>query len=408
MKVAISVAGRFHAFNLAEQLERKGVLSCLYTQETRRKTDRIPAEKVVSSRFLTLIGLLEKMVSLVPFLRRFAGHLQLYKKKSHDIFVSREISRTDDIDIFVGWLGNCTRSLRVAKKKGIVTVIESGSTHPRWQHEMLKEEYWKTCRRRLSLPGYRKRYLRQVMKDISVCDHIAIPSKIVEKSFVANGISKDRLIRVPYGVNLTHFKQVKKKDSVFRVIFCGSLCVRKGLHYLIQAFNELDLPYSELMLIGHMDDDIAKFLSDNPNDKINFIGPRPHKTLYSFYSQGSVFVHPSIEEGLSLVQLEAMACGLPLIATTNTGAEDVIDDGVEGFIVPIRDVPALKRKIRYMYDNRDVCRKMGVNAKKRAGVFTWGSYGDKIVKFYSDCLKIRMASVSRRGKHLPKRRRDGV
>ena len=127
---------------------------------------------------------------------------------------------------------------------------------------------------------------------------------------------------------------------MFRVVWCGTLCVRKGIHYLLQAFHELDLKNSELILIGAIDEDFKLFLDKYKKTNIKALGPKPQKTLPRYYSQGSIFVHPSIEEGLSMVQLEAMACGLPLICTTNTGGEDIITDEKDGFVVPIRDVRA--------------------------------------------------------------------
>jgi len=88
-----------------------------------------------------------------------------------------------------------------------------------------------------------------------------------------------------------------------------------------------------------------------------------------------------------MVQLQAMACGLPVICTTNTGGEDIIRNGKEGFIVPIRDVEALKEKILYLYSNPEKCKKMGYNAKKRVKEnFTWDHYGDRIIKKYKEIL----------------------
>ena len=88
-----------------------------------------------------------------------------------------------------------------------------------------------------------------------------------------------------------------------------------------------------------------------------------------------------------MVQLQAMACGLPVICTTNTGGEDIIRNGKEGFVVPIRDVEALKEKILYLYNNPEKCKRMGYNAKKMVREnFTWDYYGDRIIKKYKEIL----------------------
>ena len=95
----------------------------------------------------------------------------------------------------------------------------------------------------------------------------------------------------------------------------------------------------------------------------------------------------SIEEGLALVQPQAMACSLPVICTTNTGGEDIIRDGKDGFVIPIRDMDALKEKLVYLYENSGTLKEMGKSAKKRVSSgFTWDDYGDRIIKEYKRIL----------------------
>jgi glycosyltransferase involved in cell wall biosynthesis len=90
----------------------------------------------------------------------------------------------------------------------------------------------------------------------------------------------------------------------------------------------------------------------------------------------------SIEEGFAMVQFQAMACGLPLICTTNTGGEDLItNDGEEGFVIPIRDVDAIKEKILYLFNNPNIAKKMGQSAKiKVRDNFSWDDYGNRYVE----------------------------
>ena len=107
--------------------------------------------------------------------------------------------------------------------------------------------------------------------------------------------------------------------------------------------------------------------------------PRPHGEVLRLMQSCDVFILPSIVEGRALVQQEAMACGLPIIATKNAGADDVIVDGETGFLVPIRSPGALAEKINWCASNRPVVDGMGIAASKRAGEFTWRAYGEKIV-----------------------------
>ena len=94
-----------------------------------------------------------------------------------------------------------------------------------------------------------------------------------------------------------------------------------------------------------------------------------------------------------MVIIQAMACGLPVICTTNTGGEDIVRSGKEGFIIPIRDTDALKEKILYLYENSEICKEMGQLAKERVSEgFTWDDYGDRIIAKFHDVLKGKVVS----------------
>ena len=112
-------------------------------------------------------------------------------------------------------------------------------------------------------------------------------------------------------------------------------------------------------------------------------GPKPQSQLPWYYSQGTIFCLPSIEDGMGYVLLEAKACGLPVICTTNTGAEDIVREGIDGFVVPIRDVDALKTRILWAYDHRSLCSEMGRVARENALLGNrWDDYGDRILAAY--------------------------
>ena len=133
----------------------------------------------------------------------------------------------------------------------------------------------------------------------------------------------------------------------------------------------------ELWLIGTPMDDAREILRRNAG-LYTHQGVQPRSRLSRFYSQGSVLVLPSVEEGLAYVQAQAMACGIPVIATPNTGAEDLFTNNVEGFIVPIRDPGAIRERIQLLLDNRDTHRKMSEAALRRVqGIGGWDSYGDR-------------------------------
>jgi glycosyltransferase involved in cell wall biosynthesis len=382
MKVTILVPGRFHAFYLAQQLLKKGYLGKLITSYPGFEVKKygIPLERVDS---IIIKEVLFRIWQKLPRAMKEKYHPQFFFSDLFDKLASRKIEQAN---IFIGWANSSLHSLRKAKQKGAIAILERGSSHILYQQQILREEYEKFG---LKFNEIHPKSIEKELKEYQEADYISIPSSFVRRTFIEKGIPENKLIQVPYGVNLSEFRRVSKKDDVFRVVYAGSMGLRKGVHYLLKAFSELKLPKAELLLVGGMDEKMKPFFERHKGN-YKWVGFQPQKELYKYYSQGSVFVMPSIEEGMAMVQLQAMACGLPLICTTNTGGEDLIENGKQGFVVPIRDVEALKEKILFLYENPEICKEMGRSAKERVEKeFTWDHYGERIINEYKRVLENR-------------------
>ena len=381
MRITISVIGRFHLFNLAQQLLKRDYLEQLITSYPKFEVIKygIPRNKVSS---VIIKEIIERGWGKLPGFLKKVYNPQYFIHQIFDMLASFRLKKGADIVIVSG-----LHTLKKAKKFGAITIGERGSSHILYQNKILKEEYEKFGVKIKPFMLPHPNIIEDELKSYEEVDYISVPSSFVRRTFLEYGISENKIIQVPYGVELTSFKQLSKEDDVFRVIFCGGMSLRKGVHYLLQAFSELNLPNSELLLIGSITDEIRTFFKKYEG-KFRRIGHIPQNELYKYYSQGSVFVMPSIEEGLSMVQLQAMACGLPLICTTNTGGEDIIEEGRSGFIIPIRNIEKLKEKLLYLYENPEICRQMGQSAKERvSNGFTWDDYGNKMIKVYERIIK---------------------
>lgn len=385
MRVVISASGKLWFFHLARELLERGHLARLITGYPKFEAKRagIPRDKV---RSILLKEVIERSWRRLPRAVRGLTNAEYYVHELYDRIAAR---RLEPADIVTGNSSAFLETLRAAKKMGAMTIVERGSSHIRYQERILMEEYalagLRVTRDMLAHP----RTVDKELREYEEADRIYTPSAFTKRTFLAEGVPAGKIIQVPFGVDLEAFHPVRKEDDVFRVVFTGSMSLRKGTHYLLQAFAELGLPKAELLLIGTMREEIRPFFRKYAG-RFNYIGPVPHRELYRHLSQGSVFAIPSIEEGLALVQAQAMACGLPVIATVNTGGEDIIREGMDGFIIPIRDVDALKAKIQYLYDHPEERARMGASAKQRvASGFTWHDYGDRIVSAYRAMLASR-------------------
>lgn len=391
-KVTISVGGRFHAFYLASQLEKRGYLGQLITSYPKFETVKygVPRENI---RSVLIKEILQRGWEKLPSFLRRSYNPQFLIHETYDKWAKRRFPK--EIDIFIGWSSFSLHSLRKAKRRGAVIILERGSSHIEFQRDILKEEYEKFgLEPELTHP----KIVEKELKEYEEADYIEVPSVFAKRTFLEKGIPEKKIILGFRGVDLSQFEQAPKEDNVFRVVFAGGMTLQKGVYYLLQAFSELNLPNSELILLGSKNSEIEPFFkkynvvfADEPGKgdrEIRFLGHKKQNTLNKYYSQGSVYCQNSIQDGFAQVITQAMACGLPVIATENTGGPDVVEEGKSGFIIPIRDVEALKEKLLYLYENPEVCRQIGQSAKERVSSgFSWDDYGEKIVREYKSILK---------------------
>lgn len=368
---------------------RLGNLGTMYTAYPKWKVDNFPPERVRTFPWWMMATSAASRFD-VTGLNRWLNWRTI---DSFDRWVE---SRLQPCDVYHCMSACGLGTHRVARQRyGALTVCDRGSSHIVYQDRILQEEH-----ERWALPYKHidERVIVREQQEYAECDIITVPSTFVYKSFLSEGISEKKLRKISYGVDLELFRRVKKKDEVFRVIYVGAVSLRKGLLYMLQALEPL-LREIEVWIIGNVTTAMKPLLSGY-EDRVRFFGPVPRSDLYQHYSQGSVFVLPSLEEGLALVQAQAMACGLPVIATTNTGAEDLFTDGIEGFIVPIRAPEAIREKVLHLYNNPELRRGMGEASFRRVqSIGGWDFYGHTVSETYADALRFRdVAATTQAGK----------
>lgn len=378
MKVTISVGGRFHAFHLAKQLQERGCLTKLFTSRPRFsvKESGIPPEKIGC---LPLKEILERSLAKVPYLSDALG-ISYYTANLFDKQVARQIR---PCDIFVGWSGFSLYTLRKIRKAFPAKIIlEHTSSHLQAQCDVSTSEQERLGSKVSQPPA---NFVKKELKEYAETDYIIVPSTLARKSFLDKGFPEEKIICVPSGVDTKRFIPMPKNDGVFRII-CVGISVLKGTHYLLQAIDELKIKGLELMLVGRVDNDIKPFLR-RYSGIFRYLGGIPQKELYKYYSQASCSILFSLDDGFGWAILEAMSCGITVISSDKAGVKDVIREGVDGFIVPDRDVQVLKEKILYLYMNPQICQEMGRRAYENVtNNFTWDHYGKKIMDIYSKLL----------------------
>lgn len=220
----------------------------------------------------------------------------------------------------------------------------------------------------------------RLKKEIASADFFLAGSTFVKKSLEFSGVSSSKIFVCPYGVDLDEFSNKEYMESLdsrrVRFVFVGGTKQIKGLSYMLQAFQMIDHRHATFTIIGK--DDLSNDLKKKYGTDVNFLGIINHRDMPRILRNYDVMVFPSLGEGFGLSILEAMATGIPVISSTNTGINDYIRDGYNGFIVPIQNANAIADKMRWFIDNRKEIPKMGYNATITAKQFTWDSYYEKV------------------------------
>jgi glycosyltransferase involved in cell wall biosynthesis len=378
--VTIAGSTKLWAFEMAEQMEKHGMLdelmtSFAYSKNTfaRRFIKRVDKENIPVSKIRTNILL--------------AFPIGVFRTKSYlwNVLFDRWVAwklRKSNSKIFIGWSGMSLYSIRAAKKRGMITIVERGSSHILTQNAILQEEY-KRFNQSFSIRGS---LMRREIKEYAEADFIAVPSFFVRDSFLARGVPADKIFLNPYGAN-KNFKTrapVQKPNNKFRIIYLGTVSIRKGLIYFFEAIKSLGIPRDafEVLIVGSVNGEMNETLEKYRQDNWQVIGHIDHYQLPELLATCDVGVQPSLEEGLSMVIPQMMACGVPVIVTPNTGGKNIIEDGQNGFVVAVRDPTAIADKISWLFSHPEEAARMKQRAEESIqDSFTWDAYGVRYEHF---------------------------
>jgi glycosyltransferase involved in cell wall biosynthesis len=299
--------------------------------------------------------------------------------------------RTRGCGIFHGWTTECIRSLEEAGRLGAKTIVERPAPHPRTAWRLLTEEY-----ERWGVPFHREegpRFLRKIdrryrdeeiaPREFDLADRVVVQSEFCARSFLEQGFPHGKIVILPRAVELGEYPSRRERaHGPFRVLFVGTVCLRKGFLDLLHAWDNLNLPDGELWVLGEIHEETVPFLKPyRDRSSIRFFGHRK-EGVPRMFAESSVFVLPSITEGSAKTTYEAMAAGLPVITTPNSGS--LIRDGVEGFLVGIRNPEAIGERILHLYRNREEAESMGEAARRHVAEYSWERYEDRMISLYRE------------------------
>jgi starch synthase len=307
----------------------------------------------------------------------------------------------NNFDVAHGMMGYATEPFELAEKRGALKVIDAGSSHPTsfygfWQREC---DLW--CPG--AVPGVPRWLFARCNRELERADLIICPSLFVRESMVYNGIPESKCVICPYGVDATVFTPREAVPTKPRFVSVGAICVRKGHPYLFRAFEKARaaLGDAELICVGTIFPDVKLEIA---RWKGTFMHREylSHTELANVLRQATAFVLPSNEEGLAKAIIEAMACGLPIVATHESGATTLVDNGVEGIIVKTRDADSLAQAMVKLASDKSLNEKMGRAARQKGTTNnSWGDYAERLLRIYAQARKAPKSGESAESRSAP-------
>ncbi len=280
----------------------------------------------------------------------------------------------------VGYEGFALPAFQAAKALGgRSTVLNYPVAHHRQRRRVRQEENDREPDFAVTWPDFDDwpaGHEERLDEEIRQADVVLVGSSYASDSFVAEGIDRSKMRVVPYGVDLQTFTPAAARaaSSRFKVIYAGQLTQRKGIAYLLRGYAKFARPDSQLTLVGSV---VGSDLPLRPYAGLfEHLSHQTRPALAAIYRESDVFVFPTLIEGMPLVVLEAMACGLPVIVTAN-GPADIVRDGIDGFVIPQRDEDAVCDRLDRLYRDPELRAGMGRQAALRAREFGWNAYTGK-------------------------------
>lgn len=334
----------------------------------------------------TLIQRWFPCIARVPPFRCRSDLVTLVSDLDFDLAVAE---RMGDFELFSGVMAQCFDSFKAARQRGAKCVLTCLNTHVDHLDRVVREEA-----ARLGMGQGKVMHPRMVdraKREIAMADAIHVCSNLAAETFVAQGVPATRVHRLHIGIDLTHFAPIEKRDSVFRVMVISSLTPRKGVLYAMQAFEQANLANSELVIIGGSGDRqshrmLKEFLTRNANIRQELVDVNVRPTEQHL-GRASVLLHAAIEDGFALVVPQALATGRPVIVTAETGASELVQDGLNGFVVRARDVSTMADRLKLLHADHGLLERMSTSTRDSVKHLSYDWHAAELSKIYDQVLR---------------------
>ena len=394
LKYILSSSGKFHHFNTARALYEKNQLLKIFSGYPwlKLKKEKLNKSLVSSHGFNRIFLHLYNKIGSRIFSKNLNNKISDFFEIRNSLNIDNKVCKylnDNEADVLIALTSVGLKSGKKMIKNDKIYICEQSSSHIIYQNNILKEEYKEFINKNYKVNNF---FIDRALEEFENANIILSPSSFVKKSFV-NSNCLNKVSVLEFGVDNKNFfpiKEYKKNQNHFNVLFIATKSLRKGLHYLINAFEKFRHPYKKLHIVGGETEDEDFFRKKINTDNMIVYGHVNHLKLNDIINQCHVYVLPSIEDGYGLTVTQAAAAGCPCIVTENTGASDFVKRNKCGFVVPIRDPNSIVEKLQTLADNKNLLDKMSHNASSNIKFQSWSDYVEKLNNIVLDYKKNKL------------------
>lgn len=369
-KVNIYSAGRFHVLDLARELAKQGYDVKFYSFVPTKRAMFFGLPKTCSKSLI---------IPLAPFVflerklfprKPWANHLRVLVQDCLTGLIARKC------DVTIAMSGEFVRSIEVAKRKGAKIIVERGSKHITEQRRIL--ESIPSLKGTKPVPDFN--YLRE-LRCYQIADYISVASSHVVRSFEKHGLEISKIFMNPYGVDLSMFNYQPSVEKEYDIISVGAWSYQKGCDLTIEVIKRSNLKF---LHVGGIND-VAFPKNDS---RFTHVDKVDQSELVKYYNKAKVFLIPSRQEGLAMVQAQAIACNLPVIGSPDSGIEDLknmVDRPDMISMIEDYTPEAVLKSVRYALTKYEELQGH-IYAGEAINNLTWDAYGRRYALFLQKIL----------------------
>ena len=407
LKIIVAHPGKQHSFQTAAGLKENGMLykyiTTVYSkpgsltykvtvllkgknkQKAKSRTSELLSDNdvVLFNEFYALITIL---LSRIPKLRRF--YLKWNEWVASDFYRKVMLyAKKHNVDAVIVYDGYSDKHFDLLFDTKILRIMDVSIANRKYIRKIFDLDINETGNFAIKseqIEYWDNSLLERDMKGVRDSEYFLAASQFVKNSLVSIGISDDNIRIVPYGVDITRFtaKSAVKKNlnDPLNLIFVGQPSYRKGMHHLLEAVSKFDSNQVKLTICGQYSSDLELYKKYRNIENIHFAGFVMNTQLKEYYQSADAFILPSLGEGMAMVGLEAMACGLPIMCTEFSGINDLVENFESGYIFEAVSTESVIQGIKWAIDHKAELASMGRRARKIAEIYTWEHYRKSVAE----------------------------